>query len=358
MSKLQPFEVIALYTTEKLSCREVAARLGASQVAVLKCLRKHSVQLRSKSAAAHARSTTAIQQAPVKFVPIVPLQPIPADRMYKRRLPLSAFTLSDHPVPVAWHDNLAIFVINQDVWDHHSILARNDWSNVDGEHTLSRAVALLPAGSKHLILWKDEYSKPCVQTMIKHRLAEHVSTCSARKCSIQSIEYRTAMDFYNTHHLQGSCCGGDSYGLIFNGALVACMTFNQPGMCRGLPGHHMLQRFATVGSVPGAASRLLAHFRRLHPGPVLSYSDERYAPGGNLYKTLGFIATSTSGPDYRYWRDDRWYAKNSKQKKNLRGEMVTLGLPVDPEDTEQALAAKLGYKRCYDLGKITWLLHS
>jgi len=94
----------------------------------------------------------------------------------------------------------------------------------------------------------------------------------------------------------------------------------------------------------------------VNPGPVVSYSDERYAPSGNLYEILGFTQQGLNRPDYRYWRDGRWYAKNSKQKKYLHREAEEAGIAFNDEHTEFELARILGYKRCYDLGKITWLL--
>jgi len=356
MLKPNTTEAVGLYVSG-LSCREIALRLGVSQVGVLRLLRKNKIILRSKSEATSPCENLGVNADNAHFTtPIHPLQPIPAERMNKRRQPFESFSPSDHPTPTQIVGNLAIFVIDQDLWDHHSILARNQWSNIDGTYTLTRAAQYLPSGLSHLFLWKDEYAKPCVQTMIAHRNAQNPSVCSARECTIADVPLHEAKAFYDAHHLQGSCGSGATFGLYFNNQLVSCMTFNIPGMCRGLPGHHMLQRFASIGSVPGAASRLLAHYRKTNSGPILSYSDERYAPGGRLYQTLGFTRTEFAGPDYRYWRDGRWFAKNTKQKSDLRGEAVTRSVDILPSDTEYTLAAKLGYKRVYDLGKITWRL--
>jgi hypothetical protein len=100
----------------------------------------------------------------------------------------------------------------------------------------------------------------------------------------------------------------------------------------------------------------LSAFRAGAAGAVISYSDERYAPGGNLYKVLGFSEVAYHKPDYRYWKDGRWFAKSSKQRYDLVRELSEAGQAALPEDTEYTMASRLGYKRCYDAGKRTWLL--
>jgi hypothetical protein len=192
--------------------------------------------------------------------------------------------------------------------------------------------------------------------MIAHRAQAAVSICSARQAEVIKLAAAEANRFYTANHLQGRCNGKFHYALRYKDNVVAVMSFTDARACRGPVDTFLLQRFAVAGSVPGAASRLLAAFRREHPGPIVSYSDERYASGGKLYETLGFTCTRVEKPDYRYWRDNRWYAKNQKQRKHLIAELALRGETPTPEDTEFTMARRLGYKRCFDCGKRTWLL--
>lgn len=206
-----------------------------------------------------------------------------------------------------------------------------------------------------MLLWKDEIAAPCLAKMLEHKTGQDSRLCSARECTVSYVDKATADAFYSSYHLQGKCNGAIHIGLLFEEELVACMTFTHAAACRGTQGDHLLQRFAAAGSVPGAASRLLKAFLKDYPGDVISYSDERYAPGGKLYSVLGFELVRVEDPDYRYWKPDenRWYAKNACQRKYL---IARLGRDVLPTDTERTMANELGFKRCYDLGKRTWLL--
>jgi hypothetical protein len=190
--------------------------------------------------------------------------------------------------------------------------------------------------------------------MLKHRTGEAARTCAARECEVVTVSKEQAREFYNAYHLQGAPNSvWLTYGLVFEDRLVACMSFNSGNACRGDVSAHLLQRFAAAGSVPGAASKLLAAFRGDHPGPIISYSDERYAPGGGLYGVLGFKELELYKPDYRYWKNGAWFAKNAKQRKHLEAELQG---DVLPTDTEYTMAEKLGYLRCYDCGKKSWRL--
>jgi hypothetical protein len=248
-------------------------------------------------------------------------------------------------------ENLLVFCVNQD--RHHiDALVAQGMANRDGIRVLQehQASQLKPA----LYLWKDELGKPGVQRMLEHRNGTDTSErIHARECAVEPVDLPTARAFYDTWHLQGACTHlACTLALTRAGEPVAMMSFGNPKACRGLEVPWLLQRYACVGRVPGAASRLLAAFRRENRGAIVSYSDNRYSPTGGLYRILGFNLHAENIPDYRYWRDGRWYAKNTKQRKHLIAELGG----CTPEDTEYTMATRAGYKRCYDCGKKTWVL--
>jgi hypothetical protein len=269
--------------------------------------------------------------------------------------PPNPLVLPYYPPVYALAGKLAVVVADPAVWDVHSIQATYrvehavavKWFRRQREH-------LDLMGVKMLLLWAEELKSPALAHILRYRLQEGGPRIGARSCEVCQPDGAVAEDFYNRYHLQGSSNSRIHYGLRGpQGDLVAVMAFNSSETCRGAPGGWLLQRFATSTVVPGAASRLLAAFRADHPGFVVSYSDERYAPGGALYSALGFTREAQEPkPDYRYWRQGIWYAKSAKQRKDL---ILELGTP-DAGATEFEMAAALGYKRCYDLGKVTWTL--
>ncbi len=102
------------------------------------------------------------------------------------------------------------------------------------------------------------------------------------------------------NHIQGNSAASVRFGLFFKNQLVAAMTFSK---CRFDKKHEWeLSRFCCkLGhSVPGAASRLLAHFEKKYkPKSMVTYADKRWSIGG-LYSKLGFRYMHDSKPNYFY----------------------------------------------------------
>ncbi len=271
---------------------------------------------------------------------------------------LSNKQLFDYPPIYAQIDNLSIVVLDPKIWNVKSIMGRLNIKHGVAYKLLGDFKEYLKESFDYnlLMLWEDELTLPGLEAMIKHRTTNATRSCSARECEVVQVNKITADDFYNKWHLQGGCNSRISYGLTYNKELVACMSFNNSTICRGTTKGHLLQRFAVAGSVPGAAGKLLAAFRKTNSGSIVTYADMRYATG-NMYETLGFTVETVWPPDYKYWRDNQWYSKNSKQKKFLWAEMRSQGLSLPEDTTEFELAEYLDYLRCYDCGKITYTLN-
>lgn len=264
-----------------------------------------------------------------------------------------------HTVLDGWADGLAIAVIDPVQYHVGAIMERTGMPHSKAtRYFLMLRSALALKGQSLLLVWKDELDKPGFINLLLHKTNKHKAVCYARETVVRPVGLSEAVEFYNKYHIQGRMHSGATLGLAYEGRLVACMSFSLGNTCRGDPSAHLLSRFAVAGSVPGAASKLLKHYLRENPGQaVISYSDERYAQSGGLYKRLGFHQVATYKPDYRYWRDGRWYAKNAKQKKHLCTELLARG-DSGAGMTEFEMANKLGYLRCYDCGKISWRLDS
>ena len=208
-------------------------------------------------------------------------------------------------------------------------------------------------GIKLITLWEDEIS-PRLRGFLRHACGDHAGAdkIGARELALIEVEAQEAAGFYEINHLQGGCRGGLTLGLRDNlGGLRACMTFGDPRHNRSKAGGLLLQRFATQGSVPGAASRLLAQAQG--HDEIISYSDNRYS-NGSLYRRLGFTLVSDAGPDYSYTKGLKRFPKNKLQLPVLRRQAADKGLQT--LGTEAELAEALGYTRVYDCGKKTWVL--
>jgi hypothetical protein len=331
-TKEQEQEIGNLYKSGK-SLRELANLFNISNPGILKVLRRNNISIRNKQDASY------IKNGILTYL--------------QNKYPVTIPQLPGYPSIAAVTCTLGVVVLDPREWDVLSIMKRNAVSHAVAKNylvVLNNHIAAF--NLKPLFIWLDELPK--ILHIIEHKSQGSSRTCSARECEVRIIDNKIAGSFYEAHHLQGACNSGITYGLIFNNSLVACMTFNHASSCRSSLADHLLQRFACIGSIPGAASKLLAAFRKEHAGSIVSYSDQRYAAGG-LYRTLGFTCHIIGSPDYRYFRD-RWYAKNTKQRKHLISELSSKGMEVYADDTEYTMAERLGYRRCYDCGKITWIL--
>jgi hypothetical protein len=207
-------------------------------------------------------------------------------------------------------------------------------------------------GIRLITLWETEVTSR-VAPFFRNLLGQEGEVVGARELKLDpGVPHGEATSFYEEHHLQGGCNGTTHVGLRDDtDRLRAVMTFGNAQNCRSSADATLLQRFATHGRIPGAASRLLT---RAPPGrDIISYSDNRYSNGA-LYSRLGFELTRSAGPDYSYVKGPRLIPKASCQRTALIAEATAA--QEDTSGSEAALAARLGYLRVWDCGKKTWLL--
>ena len=325
----QTAELIAAYQSGQPMAK-LAGHYQLTTMGVSKLLRRNGVQARPRG---RPRKTGIHFPISLDAYPQVPDQP---------------------PVAGVLNDRLVVAVADPAEWHVHAIMERYGIPHAQAaRHFVSLRTAIESGGRQLLLLWSDELSRPGLGLLCRHKAGRGRRVCSARQADIVTVDRDVMRAFYDRIHLQGSCPTGETLGLEYEGRLVACMTFGRGSACRGDDSAILLQRFAADGSIPGAASRLLTAFRRQHAGrPIISYSDERYAPSGSVYGQLGFVELKRYKPDYRYWRDGRWWPKNAKQRKHLIRELGG----EDRGLTEFEMATQLGYRRCYDLGKLSWRL--
>lgn len=198
-------------------------------------------------------------------------------------------------------------------------------------------------------LWK--------QKIVKSRLLAQAGLAKriyARKCKIVEVSSEDATRFCEESHIQGSVQSSVRYGLSLEDKLVALMTFGKPRFNKQYE-WELLRYCTTLNStIVGGASKILAHFKKLHTGNLISYADRRWSTG-NLYKTLGFTELTASPPSYFYVDQSKKVRINRVRAQKHKLSML-LGDKFDPALTEAANMSAAGFARVYDCGNLVFSL--
>jgi len=189
------------------------------------------------------------------------------------------------------------------------------------------------------------------------------STAYARNLAFREVTAREARPFLEAHHLQGFVSATCHFALVdADGRIHALLSARSPeaaARTHRSPGQWELVRFATMGSVPGGASKLLRHATDvLRPRGLtswVSFSANDVSNGG-LYRTLGFVLDRELPPDYRYAGNVTRGVRRPKEAFQKRAFERDPRLAYKPGLTESELAAMNGLHRTWDSGKLRWVL--
>ena len=185
------------------------------------------------------------------------------------------------------------------------------------------------AGVDLFVLFEDEWreKREIVEGMIRFRLGKFAQgqKLDARKLQMEQVEGGAVTEFLNRNHLDGSTAASHARVLTADGKIVAVASFrrrfNEPRL--------EVARFAVDRDVMvrGAAGRLL----KAEPGPLMSYSNNRFSRGG-VYEKLGWKeATQTTAPNY-------WYTDSKVRFGRLRCKRVNDPVVLAEFPTEEAQA--------------------
>jgi hypothetical protein len=207
-------------------------------------------------------------------------------------------------------------------------------------------------GIRVVHVWEDDWTikGDIIRSQVKNMLGLTPIKVHARACEVRVVPKRQCLDFLDANHIQGSVASDVKLGLYHSGNLVSVMTFDRwEGRKKMSPGDYNLNRYCTLidHTVPGGASKLLAHFIRTHnPKRLISYADRDWS-GGKLYETLGFKKVGTTKPDYKYVVSGRRTHKSRFRKSRLKN-----------QGTERSQTAKMGLPRTWDTGKMKYELRT
>lgn len=198
--------------------------------------------------------------------------------------------------------------------------------------------------------WK--HKNHIVTSMIANKLG-HSKRIFARKCSINLIDKKLAIDFMNSNHISGASNSSVNIGLFYEGTLVSVLSMIRS---RFDPSYEWeISRFASlVGhSVVGGLSKLFNYFvKNYNPTSCMTYADLRFGRG-NAYQNIGFVLLNRTPPNYYYYNKKYGYLESRmKYQKHMLKSMAS----YSQDKTEYEIMDQEGYLRVYDCGnnKFGW----
>ena len=185
-------------------------------------------------------------------------------------------------------------------------------------------------------------------------------TAYARKLRIIEISNREARPFLEANHIQGAVTASRIFALTdADGDVRACLCLRSSASCsrmRRPAGTWEIQRYATLGLVPGGFSRLLAAAEAALGDELsrwVSFAAADISDGG-LYRACGFYADHTMPPDYKYVGNRNHWVREPKEKYQKARIRKMKGFVFEDGWTETQAMHANGMYRIYDAGKTCW----
>ena len=188
--------------------------------------------------------------------------------------------------------------------------------------------------------WRNDKMKSNILQRLKILLQRASHKLSARQCQVITLTKQQKKDFLNDYHIQGNDHSTIYLGLLYEGEIVACMTFVHP---KNNKYTWELSRFCNKHDfvIRGGASKLFKHFvRTLNPGDTISSYNDITKTKGVLYQMLGFKLQSINQPNY-VWINYRTRDIRTRYQEQKAGEVERMH--------------NAGYHRICDCGTKTWL---
>lgn len=221
-------------------------------------------------------------------------------------------------------------------------------------HHLNKLNLCLDKNIKLIQIFEDEWilRRSIVEARLSHLLGYKFDRIHARCCTVNEIHTKVKTKFLENNHLQGTDNSIIKLGLFHKENLIAVMTFSHGSLAKGVrkisDDVWELSRFCVLSSkhVPGAASKLLAYFKKNYKWKkIFSYADKRWS-WGQLYYQLGFKLKGSSKPNYWYVKGVRRMHRFAFRKKREEPKNIP----------EWFLRLQEGYSRIWDCGHLKFEL--
>lgn len=252
-----------------------------------------------------------------------------------------------------------------------------------GDHS-RKVAAMLAAGLSPHFVWEDEWDdarrRAIAVSSIAYRLHATdrlrdafdaagiadlfddalVARHGARSLVPGPATQAEADAFLDATHIQGRVTATRHLALRDAGGRIwAVMSLRSPEMRARQHGRHgqwEIVRYATLGSVPGGFTRLLAYGKSTLGASVtswLTFSD-RCVSDGALYESCGFHDAGRTAPSYWYTGGIVSGGRASKESFQLRRFKDDPRLEYEGGWTESEAARANGLSRVWDAGKVRW----
>lgn len=194
-------------------------------------------------------------------------------------------------------------------------------------------------GLKLLQFYSDEIKNKSniIKSICLNSIGNTSIKIGARKTKIQNIK----RDFFEKNHLMGAHFSSRSIGLIFEGQVVAGMSYKLQKKTL------FIERFCSVlnTTVVGAFTKLLNYIIKIYqPTTVINFVDLRYGTGKNLL-TLGFELEKIH-LGFKWTNGTKTFHR-LKCKANMDFRKLS----------EKEYAEELGWFKIYDAGQAKYVLH-
>lgn len=230
-----------------------------------------------------------------------------------------------------------------------------------------KAKACQDAGVMLYQVWEDDWERNAAIILrgILHRIGEMQTLCSilpeldplhftktpARKAKVHALNFAETTRFMIENHVQGTALGTHYLGLKnHSGDVVAALIIKRVG--KFSPGRYSIERYATIGVVPGGFTKLLSYAEKnLNVRSWVTFADYSISDGG-LYEANGFVAETMIPPDYSYLVSGKRVHKFNYRLARFRKD-PELQWEEGLSERELALLNKL--YRVWDSGKVRYV---
>lgn len=219
-------------------------------------------------------------------------------------------------------------------------IEKNKWQKIDGHEFkhIGKWIADTKTPDNYLISPLDEVEETANQISYKEKIDN--IRIRASKCEVVPIHKEIALDFYDRNHRQSLPSIRDtalSFGLLYHGELVGCMTYDlSGGAVRGKKKEEMFEllrlAFRHNMSIAGGAGRLQKHCEKalidIGEKRIFSYSNATINEG-RVYAALGF---------------ERGKVDDGQPFAILRNNKLVRLITLHPNSTDKKLAESLRLK--------------
>ena len=221
------------------------------------------------------------------------------------------------------------------------------------------------AGVRLITIFEDEWVDPVkrkvTESFLRAQLGVFDRALNARSMMVAYIDGTEAKAFLDTAHMAGHTAAKHNLALIGpDGSIAMLATFRKPRSFMGKTGVDMweLARMAAAPGirVRGGVSRLMHHWRKTHPEPLLSYVDRRLHAGGG-YEAVGFKLDGATAPGYYWTKHSTRKHRYSFSKFRLKLEFDRGACPEYADDkTEDQIMRERGWSKLYDAGNLRFVM--